>query len=71
MQNLVDWARAYGRGAYTHLQNASGVAYRTVVKAARDGRPVRRQTAELLSRATRREVSAAAIRRGVNAEPTS
>lgn len=67
MQNLVEWAREYGRGAYTELHRKSGVAYKLVLKAARDGHPMRLDIAERLHRATGRRVPVQVIRRGVSA----
>lgn len=50
---LVDWAREFGQGAYTELHHRSRVSYKTVLKAARDGRPISRiAVAEALSAAT-------------------
>jgi hypothetical protein len=50
---LTEWAKAFGRGAYTVLEEASGVSYKTVLAKARDGEACSYETAEKLCRATK------------------
>jgi hypothetical protein len=50
---LTEWARKYGRGAYTELARESRVSYKTVLAKARDGEACSYEIAERLQAATK------------------
>lgn len=50
---LTDWAKKYGRGAYTELARESRVSFKTVLAKARDGERCSYEIAEKLSAATK------------------
>lgn len=56
---LRTWVRRKGRGAMWRLARATGLSYPTVHRIARDKQVPRVDTARLISRATRGEVTIA------------
>lgn len=50
---LTDWAKKYGRGAYTELARESRVSFKTVLAKARDGGRCTYEIAEKFQAATK------------------
>jgi hypothetical protein len=60
---LADWCKKEGYGSITRVSQDARVAYTTVLRAV-NGKPTRRETAMVISRATRGEVDIESLMAG-------